>query len=490
MSEPTLTAASLFHEEANNYRHDEYEFDQRRYVKDRSGRYSYIFHLKIEKCPSCIKATEETSQRKTQEPEFYGTCFLASMTLPTRGGDLLVNTNTNSDQSPDPLYLLTAGHNLFCRKHGEYMTGIDLISAKPLPEGPRDSPKRSLLVDSPTYYRVPDEYRTAADGHTAKLYDFGVICLSRDSFIPAAKPDLTKHFLAVPSSLEKWYGQAFVCGYPSYVLAQPGGEPNIPPTVYPTLDGKKTKDKATSCEADQHCVVGAMFEVPEENSLKSRSPESCGSLQRKSAGVFSFPQNHFDEKDAEFPSADCEEALFRHYIDTSEGQSGSPLYILEDEQCKVIGVHVGVRCFNKKINHKNDCNVAVKLNNSVLQTVAGLITPEFQAPSGPTEDGEHNVFQWHPEESELHKGVRCLVVVFVKLLKVKTVKHSNFQALVLASTIVTVSCRWLLEACSKYGSNASLRHDIEDRCFPVLEHYHKHTGCCVLQVIGRVEEYE
>ena len=48
--------------------------------------------------------------------------------------------------------------------------------------------------------------------------------------------------------------------------------------------------------------------------------------QRSTAAVYPFPQGHGDESSAEYKTTapELQNKLYRYYIDSSEGQSGSP----------------------------------------------------------------------------------------------------------------------------------------------------------------------
>ena len=87
-----------------------------------------------------------------------------------------------------------------------------------------------------------------------------------------------------------------------------------------------------------------------ENERKLRSEH-----ERSTAALCSPPQSHADEENENYPTTKVfedgsqrrlDEVLYRHYIDSSGGQSGSPVYILGTDitdsiTYSIVGIHVG-----------------------------------------------------------------------------------------------------------------------------------------------------
>ena len=389
---PSTKQPPQSHEEAHNYQQKPEDPDRRKYVckPDRKRHHKNIFHLDILK-----KCCRDDNCSGTS----YATCFLAKMTLPAdsaANGRLHVNSDTPPGTATASLYLLAAGHNLFCRKHGKYASEINLVSVSP-----GDIEKRKLLTEpllynksDEAYFKVPLLYQNADGNHDAQLYDVGVICVPKclfdDAALSSALLNVNDIALRVPqpSASKPRYRRGFVCGYPYFVWTPHNIDVNIPPEEY--NDNCQTfTDEGTKKKMDRHRVTGALYEVPAEKSLKASSKFVDSKMDCQSAGIFPFPQpeDRFAQagikvEDVGYLIPSCEKTLLRHYIDTSGGQSGSPAYVDGDgEEREVIGIHVGVWYFTRgedgmaKHNPQVDCNVLVQLNSTILAEVAELITP-------------------------------------------------------------------------------------------------------------------
>ena len=413
---PSTKQPPQSHEEAHNYQQDPEDPDHRRYVRKqaRKRHHKNIFHLDILK--ECCRDDKDTDGRGTS----YGTCFLAKMTLPAdsaANGRVHVNSDPPPRTATAPLYLLTAGHSLFCRKHGKYASEINLVSVSP-----GNIEKRKLLTEpllskksDEAYFKVPLLYQNADGNHDAQLYDVGVICVPRRLFDDAALSSalLNVNDIALrvpqPSASKPRYRRGFVCGYPNFVWTPHDVDVNIPPDEY--NDNCQTIwNGRTGVKMDKHLVAGALYEVPAEKSLKASSSSEFvdSKMERQTAGIFPFPQpeDHFDQagikvEDVDYLIPACKKTLVRHYIDTSGGQSGSPAYVDGDgKEREVIGIHIGVWYFTRgedgkaEHNPQVDCNVLVQLNSTILAEVAKLITPR-PTPSH-NETGEYHEAQPSP----------------------------------------------------------------------------------------------
>ena len=80
--------------------------------------------------------------------------------------------------------------------------------------------------------------------------------------------------------------------------------------------------------------------------------------ERSNAALYSLSESHADEENEKYPTTrvfetikdglqrGLDEVLYRHYIDSSGGQSGSPVYILgtditDSTTYSTVGIHVG-----------------------------------------------------------------------------------------------------------------------------------------------------
>eukprot|EP00117_Sycon_ciliatum_P010248 scpid78221/ scgid1992/ len=299
-------------------------FDSTNPVHQRMGK--SIFHLRIE-CEKCGKGG-------------YGTCFLLQ--------------DLSKDCDEDYVYFATAAHNLYCvfipeeEQNPNCETGCNQYRVLKIIE--RWNLKQ-VGVDQTSVYltdtigknskagwlKVSNKYEKSAKSvqvqvkvrkadaatHQAKLdrytYDFGVIAARKVDLLdnnPSLLPGIDQQVPVFWGNLEPDDVSAYLCGYPGRVGDHKKDE--LPPRA------KKRK-----------------YWVPSASRVVVLAPN-----------------------------------LLKHYVHSSGGQSGAPLYKLTPsvagEAPCVLGIHVGG---DPKSNPRDRHNLAVKLcaNSVALRTIRGWV---------------------------------------------------------------------------------------------------------------------
>ncbi|XP_065190729.1 uncharacterized protein LOC135821659 [Sycon ciliatum] len=194
-------------------------------------------------------------------------------------------------------YLATAAHNLYCYNCGDYRWVQIIEKWQETSEGP--SPvflsKRITKKNADGWLKVPEWYEKNAK-QSAKAdrfpHDYGIVAASRETTMSAPFTTLSKVLKAAPNATEK-KKNSFLLGFPGRIYANGAWGP-----------AKKCK---------------YWVEAP-------------GSVEG------------------------FNDALVKHYIDSSTGQSGCVLYTLDEagKKASALGIHVGG-------NDAEKYNVAVKL---------------------------------------------------------------------------------------------------------------------------------
>eukprot|EP00117_Sycon_ciliatum_P019129 scpid11760/ scgid3581/ len=296
-------------------------FDSTNPVHQRMGK--SIFHLRIE-CEKCGKGG-------------YGTCFLLQ--------------DLSKDCDEDYVYFATAAHNLYCvsfrkkEKNPNCETGCNQYCFVKIIErwSPDEKTPVYLVTDNigknskAGWLKVSNKYEKSAKSvqvqvkvrkadaatHQAKLdrytYDFGVIAARKVDLLdnnPSLLPGIDQQVPVFWGNLEPDDVSAYLCGYPGRVGDHKKDE--LPPRA------KKRK-----------------YWVPSASRVVVLAPN-----------------------------------LLKHYVHSSGGQSGAPLYKLTPsvagEAPCVLGIHVGG---DPKSNPRDRHNLAVKLcaNSVALRTIRGWV---------------------------------------------------------------------------------------------------------------------
>lgn len=333
-----------------------------------------------------------------QDKYFLGTCFMLE--------------DLNEGQH-DCVYFATAAHNLICsvckKEDGVFVnvgthwkagqlapdkTLLDPSAASVRVRGP-EHPAVGLKPTKYGWTRVPEQYKTAADEYERFAHDYGLIAIRRDAIrsgaLQAVLGQSPRKQLRFDVQLQSFYPRAFICGYPAYVY---DNKVTLPPGIS-KADGEwqylfytgESYDKGHAA----YMVAGSMYWVNEANSIKGQqlplsvSREMRYDRERPTSAMYPMPQDQFDESDegaAQTNTALCRANLFRHYIDTSGGQSGSPVYVRStgaavngEREYKAIAIHVGLWSFQDShgIDGPVDCNVAVRLTGDVRSAMLGWI---------------------------------------------------------------------------------------------------------------------
>eukprot|EP00117_Sycon_ciliatum_P011577 scpid22347/ scgid6145/ len=303
-------------------------FDSTNPVHQRMGK--SIFHLRIE-CEKCGKGG-------------YGTCFLLQ--------------DLSKDCDEDYVYFATAAHNLYCvsfrkkEKNPNCETGCNQYCFVKIIErwSPDEKTPVYLVTDNigknskAGWLKVSNKYEKSAKSvqvqaeaaahaaaHAAALaaahqatldrytYDFGVIAARKVDLLdnnPSLLPGIDQQVPVFWGNLEPDDVSAYLCGYPGRVGDHKKDE--LPPRA------KKRK-----------------YWVPSASRVVVLAPN-----------------------------------LLKHYVHSSGGQSGAPLYKLTPsvagEAPCVLGIHVGG---DPKSNPRDRHNLAVKLcaNSVALRTIRGWV---------------------------------------------------------------------------------------------------------------------
>ncbi|XP_065196997.1 uncharacterized protein LOC135828478 [Sycon ciliatum] len=275
-----------------------------------------------------------------------GTCFLLEE----------LNRVRNADTA---YYFTTAAHVIYCATHAEYSYIKIAWNWKPEDESPveaypsgkktfiwRDSEAGWLAV-SPGYSEHCSEKHQVYDRYP---YDFGVIALRKEFINDDVCAQLDKliqngAMFRKPNTRHEFIDKAYLCGYAGEVKGK-----NVRGNLYWVGESESKKGED-------------LQDQPLERSVRSGKERSTSSL-------FSMPQRHHSNtapdgvKKWDSNAALAVKNLYRHYIDASGGQSGSPIYtITDDDEFVAVAIHVGFWQFSG-VRESLWCNVAVRISET------------------------------------------------------------------------------------------------------------------------------
>ncbi|XP_065196914.1 uncharacterized protein LOC135828395 [Sycon ciliatum] len=271
-----------------------------------------------------------------------GTCFMVEQ--------------LNKGSDPPCYYFTTAAHVIFCSDCGEYCWIQIVYEWDPKKPKPSSTflPDETFVEENNDrgWLRVPEDYKTnCGEGKEVwdrYLYDYGIIALRKDNLEKGLKKELDElsdAMLRKPMaqlSRMEFVDQAFLCGFPVAVK------------------GEK--------------VRGHMYWMPVDKAKKAEPLlDDIGfkkrrAQERATSALFAMPQRHMSDGDGDGNNKSSShqdlvvKRLYRHYIDSSGGQSGSPVYSYNDEDGEyvVYGIHAG--CWRFDGAEKSlYCNVAVRI---------------------------------------------------------------------------------------------------------------------------------
>ena len=288
-----------------------------------------------------------------------GTCFLL--------GDVF-------GEGRDCHYFVTAGHNLVCKTcdrdgekkmpYREVNIAWEWTPGKPRPDS--CVCKTITANNDQGWIRVSDEFRTKKIGTIeAFLHDFGVIAVRKSVCLPACTKFFGKFTKECLRALSGQTGaeEAYICGYPGLVHE----------SVFKTIKPRNYLDLPDSeMEAGKKVVYGLMMWMPPTLGKAASSPsgEETASersdRERSTTAAYGMPQHHCNDGSDKKESSQAENILYRYYIDTSPGQSGSPVYIERDENGHksyyCVGIHVGTWKFSSE---ELICNVGFNVTAAI-----------------------------------------------------------------------------------------------------------------------------
>ena len=282
-------------------------------------------------------------------------------------------------------YFATAGHNLICHKCKSYRA-VEIaiewkknsrLPSKYLVDGPR---ARITQSSGPGWVRVSEIFKEKRDkdSRSRYQYDFGVIAVYADRCDRATRKIIddagAQLFVGADSSYKR--SVAYLCGYPFQVESEDG-------QVY-TGRAQTSRPKRPRTEN----VPGSMFWMPSDPEVSVEDTDwsdvpppdidsnqtARSTHQRSTVAVYSFPQGHGNESSAEYKTTagELQSKLYRYYIDSSEGQSGSPVYVERKIRGKtkycVVGIHVGG--WKLTVAQGKSCNVCMRLDAALEQMKA------------------------------------------------------------------------------------------------------------------------
>ena len=302
-------------------------------------------------------------------------------------------------------YFATAGHNLICEVCKSYCSVEIAIEwqinnnrpSKCLVDGPQG---RITQDGGPGWVQVSEkDFRPIRDKdcRARYQYDFGVIAVYADRcdrktcemIDDARKRD---QLFVGADSLDR-RSLAYLCGYPCEVECEQG-------EVYTTeVQSAAPKSLRT------YKVLGSMFWMPLNQKVSVEDPywsdvpppdidsnqTARSTHQRSTAAVYSFPQDHGNESSADYKTTapELQSKLYRYYIDSSEGQSGSPVYVERkndgDIKYCVVGIHVG--CWKLTVAQGKSCNVCMRLD-AALEQMKTECWPEWARNKGSKADNQ------------------------------------------------------------------------------------------------------
>ena len=255
-------------------------------------------------------------------------------------------------------YFTTAAHVICCSDCGEYCW-IQIVYEW----DPKDSKPSSTFLPDETFVeenndrgwlRVPEDYvKNCGEGKgdwDRYLYDYGIIALRKDNLEQRLKDELDKLSganamvrkpMAQQPRMES-VDQAFLCGFPG--------------------------------EVKKEAVRGHMYWMPVDKAKKAEPLlhdigfKKRRGQERETSALFAMPQRHTNDGDGDGNNKSSSnqdlvvKRLYRHYIESSGGQSGSPIYSYNDEEKEyvVYGIHAGYWRFDDAKSNLY-CNVAVRI---------------------------------------------------------------------------------------------------------------------------------
>ena len=278
-------------------------------------------------------------------------------------------------------YFATAGHNLICHECESYRSvkiAIEWQEGSGLPSKFLvDGPSEPITQSSgPGWVRVSEvdfKPNILRDSRALYQYDFGVIAVYADRCDSATRKIIDDAVLFVGADSTTKMSLAYLCGYPYQVECEQD-------EVY-TAKVRTSELKSLRT----HDVQGSMFWMPSDRAVSvedtnwsdvpppdiDSNKTARSTHQRSTAAVYSFPQGHGDESSAVYKTTapELQSKLYRYYIDSSGGQSGSPVYVEremngETKYC-VVGIHVG--CWELTVAQGKSCNVCMRLDAALEQ---------------------------------------------------------------------------------------------------------------------------
>ncbi|XP_065196911.1 uncharacterized protein LOC135828393 [Sycon ciliatum] len=255
-------------------------------------------------------------------------------------------------------YFTTAAHVICCSDCGEYCWIQIVYEWDPKFPEPSSTflPDKTFVEENNDrgWLRVPEDYiKNCGKGKEdwdRYLYDYGVIALRKDNLEKGLKNELAmlsgenamvRKPRAQKARMES-VDQAFLCGFPG--------------------------------EVKKEAVRGHMYWMPVDKAKKAEPLLDAIGFQkrrgqeRETSALFAMPQRHTNDGDGDGNNKSSSnqelvvQRLYRHYIDSSGGQSGSPVYSYDDEEDEYIvyGIHAGYWRFEDAKSNLY-CNVAVRM---------------------------------------------------------------------------------------------------------------------------------
>ena len=350
--------------------------DRRVHIKDPRENDSKPPHL-VHRTIFPVLAACQNDKCEVFDEAYLGTCFVL---------DPLYDIFGKSKRKCH--YFATAGHNLICHKCKSYRAvGIAIEwkenstwPSKYLTDGP---PELITQSGGPGWVRVSEiDFKPIGDkdNRARYHYDFGVIAVYADRCDPATRKiiddakQMDQVFVAAESTYKR--SLAYLCGYPYKVECE---------------QDEACTEKVRTSEPKSlrtYDVRGSMFWMPLDPGVSVEDTEwsdvpppdidsnqtARSTHQRSTVAVYSFPQGHGDESSATYPTTvpELQSKLYRYYIDCSDGQSGSPVYVERkiDGRTKycVVGIHVGE--WELTESEGKSCNVCMRLDAALEQMEA------------------------------------------------------------------------------------------------------------------------
>ena len=293
-----------------------------------------------------------------------GTCFLLQYDL----GDVF-------GEGRDYHYFVTAGHNLVCKtcdRDGEGKMPYREVNIAwewtPGKLTPDSCICKTITANNDQgWIRVSDKFRTEKIGtNEAFLHDFGVIAVQKSVCLPACTKFFGKFTKECLRALSGQPGgeAANICGYPALVDE----------SVFNTVKPRNYLDLPDSkMEPGKKVVYGLMMWMPPTAGKAASSPSGQetpsdrSDRERSTTAAYGMPQHHHNDDSDKKESSQAKDILYRYYIDTSGGQSGSPVYIVRedgngDESSYCVGIHVGRWDFSSK---ELSCNVCFNIDEAI-----------------------------------------------------------------------------------------------------------------------------